>query len=86
MSYGTRKAIAGTMAGERFAHEGCEEAIRRYDACQTNADIRAVLAWSTERGGWFLRTAEDDRRIKDAFNRARLRAVSPPPTGERTDE
>ena len=79
MGYGTRKAIAGTMAGERFAHEGCEEAIRRYDACQTNADIRAVLAWSTERGGWFLRSTEDDRRMREAFDRARHRAGSASP-------
>jgi hypothetical protein len=73
MSYGTRKAIAGTMAGESFAHDGCEEAIRRYDACQTVADVRAVLAWAKNRGGWFLRIGDDDRRMKDAFERARKR-------------
>jgi hypothetical protein len=73
MSRSTRRAIAGTAAGCRLAHEGCEEAIRRYDACRTNADIRAVLDWSKERGGWLLRSSEDDRRMKEAFNRARLR-------------
>jgi hypothetical protein len=75
VSYGTRKAIAGTQAGERFAHEGCEEAIRRCDACQTNADIRAVLDWCRDRGGWFLRSSEDDKRLREAFDRARQRAL-----------
>jgi hypothetical protein len=70
VSYGTRKAIAGTMVGERYAHEGCEEAIRRYEACQTVADIRAVLAWAKERGGWFLRSKDDDGRMMAAFQQA----------------
>jgi hypothetical protein len=76
VSYGTRKAIAGVRAGERFAHEGCEEAIGRYDACQTAADVRAVLAWCKDRGGWFLRSDDDDRRMREAFDRARLRAAA----------
>lgn len=74
MSQSTRRAIAGTMAGAKFAAEGCEEAIRRYDACNTVADVRAVLDWAKARGGWFLRTGEDDRRLVAAFERARARA------------
>jgi hypothetical protein len=76
MSQSTRRAIAGTMAGERFALEGCEEAIRRYDACQTVQDIRDVLVWAKKRGGWLLRPIEADRRMHEAFERARVRVRS----------
>lgn len=74
MSYGTRKAIAGTQRGEMFAAAGVEEAVRRY-ACQTVEDIRAVLAWAKARGGWWLRTADDDERMKDAYLRAVARGL-----------
>lgn len=70
MSYGTRKAIAGVKAGERFAHEGSLEAVRRFDACTTDKEISAVLTWARMRGGWFLRSSDDDSAVRQAYKRA----------------
>jgi hypothetical protein len=75
MSYGTRKAIAGGMAGERFAHEGCVEAIKRFDACNTQAEIGEVFAWVKLRGGWFLRSSEDEKLMRLAYESAKVRAL-----------
>jgi hypothetical protein len=73
MSYGTRKAIAGTMRGGENAHLACVETIRRFDACATGADIRAVLAWDGFGGKYFLRSKADSEAMREAFERARKR-------------
>ena len=74
--WGFHKASAGIAKATRNAAADVDEAVRRYDACQTVADVRAVLDWTGTRGDWFFRTAEDDKRMREAFERARAR-VSP---------
>jgi hypothetical protein len=75
MCYGTRKAIAGMMKAGEYAASGAGEFVRRMDAAATAEDVRGVLAWAKARGGWFLHTGEDDRLMRQAFERAKTRTA-----------
>jgi hypothetical protein len=78
MSHSSRRAIAGIAAASERASQICAECIRRLDECETEGELKLVFDWAKSRGGLFLRSGEDDRRLRDAYDRAkaRIRAVA----------
>jgi predicted exporter len=72
MSASTQKAMAGTRAAVAATHARCAEAVRRFDAAKTGADVAAVLTWARGQS-WFWRSSDDDRAMREAHARARER-------------
>ena len=79
MSYGTRKAIAGTRDWQRRTDEAVNRTVADFNAAITRADIVAILE-RDKRFNWFLRTKAQDDRMKaaywDAVNRAKAEGKS----------
>lgn len=73
VSYSSRRAVAGMIARTRKVHDNVQEAVRRFDAAKTDADVRAVMAWARQQDGWELRDSKHNALLQRAHARAKQR-------------
>ncbi len=72
MSYGTRKAIAGVCRATEKAISNSESIISSFEACNSIADVRCVLA-DMKQIDFFYLPPENSKKMRDAFDRANER-------------